>query len=292
MEAIAVNTTDYKSRIIVAKTKSEEAPRILFQNDSLFNEGEPTKSVLLWFNTVTYNGVKYLDKGSNNPNEITEIEVNKTDYEKAEQFINDINQLWSTLDTLQVSKLNTSNYKLIHTEKGEISRPNAKIDSAIIPISTYTRRFRIDRKLYTHKIKDHELNYNIYKDFKNREKMKALIWHRLKDFSIPRVFMQSEEYKVWIDQSKQNTYRMALWHNTQSFNEKPLLILNNGIADFQGSGGNVDYIFTHEKEQKKYSIFDNKLGKYYHDAELTITKEGKVTDFQVAEFISPIKGLH
>jgi len=40
-----------------------------------------------------------------------------------------------------------------------------------------------------------------------------------------------------------NKYRYASWKRTQTQSEKPVLILQNGEINFDGSGGNHSYIF-------------------------------------------------
>lgn len=101
--------------------------------------------------------------------------------------------------------------------------------------------------------------------------LRQIIWKDLKDFKQFKVYMQTEKFKIWIDQMEDGSYRYASWSISKSVDLEPDLILKNGTVNYEGSGGNHWYEF---KNANTIYICDiNVLGKSSNDAFLVV-KQG------------------
>jgi hypothetical protein len=116
--------------------------------------------------------------------------------------------------------------------------------------------------------------------------LRQIIWKDLKDFKQFKVYMQTEKFKIWIDQMEDGSYRYASWSISKSVDLEPDLILKNGTVNYEGSGGNHWYEF---KNANTIYICDiNVLGKSSNDAFLVVKQGEKIIVDQSAIFTSPL----
>lgn len=96
----------------------------------------------------------------------------------------------------------------------------------------------------------------------------------LRNFEEPVYLIVTKNYKIRIDQKSENSYRYASW-TINSKLKNPDLVIENGILEFQGSGGN--HIITFRNAGFEYIISINKIGAENDpDAVLEVLKHGKV----------------
>lgn len=65
---------------------------------------------------------------------------------------------------------------------------------------------------------------------------KEILKNSLRSFESPTYKIESDNYLIKIDESKQNKYRYASGKIAADESTKPNLILSNGKFEFQGSG--------------------------------------------------------
>lgn len=73
-------------------------------------------------------------------------------------------------------------------------------------------------------------------------KNKASLHESLKDFDEPTAIMETEKFRVRIDEVA-GKYRYASWEIANKQSEKPDLIVNDEEIIMDGSGGNHYYLF-------------------------------------------------
>jgi len=91
------------------------------------------------------------------------------------------------------------------------------------------------------------INYQSELEKAKKEKLilaqKSDLHPSLRNFIKPICTLQTNTYRIRIDEIGNNKYRYASWKRTQTQSEKPALILQNGEISFDGSGGNHSYTF-------------------------------------------------
>lgn len=86
-------------------------------------------------------------------------------------------------------------------------------------------------------------------DFEKKQYLKLVaeqknkIHPSLKSFNTPIYKFKTKNYIIRIDELENETYRYASWKKSQPESSKPELILQKGILDLGGSGGNHSYTF-------------------------------------------------
>ena len=78
---------------------------------------------------------------------------------------------------------------------------------------------------------EEELKTTLKEEFDLNE-LKKIVWKDLKDFKQFKVYMQTEKFKVWIDQMEDGSFRYASWPKSKSVDLEPDLILKNGTVVF------------------------------------------------------------
>ncbi len=78
------------------------------------------------------------------------------------------------------------------------------------------------------------------------------------DYKKPIILIETEKYRVRIDELHDGEYRYASWKLSSSMLEEPELVVFDGEQEFQGSGGDVHYIF--KNGTYKYIVATNRLG--------------------------------
>ncbi len=72
---------------------------------------------------------------------------------------------------------------------------------------------------------------------------KKRIHENLREFERPVGVLRTKNHTIRIDNLGDNKYRYASWKNNKSMNNKPDLILTDGICNVDGSMGNHFYSF-------------------------------------------------
>lgn len=105
-------------------------------------------------------------------------------------------------------------------------------------------------------------------------KEKERIHSSLKTFESPVYKLATKDYLIRIDQVNNKKYRYASWKIGENESSKPDLIIENGVFEFQGTGGNS--VITFKQENYTYKIFKNVIGEENTPPiSLEIEKSGK-----------------
>ena len=106
------------------------------------------------------------------------------------------------------------------------------------------------------------VNYqsNIERDkrIKLIENDKGSIHESIRDFKEPILIIETEKFKIRIDELNNGKYRYISWSSNSEMSEKPDLIIKNGTLILEGSGGNHRYEFVNG--DYKYECHINILG--------------------------------
>lgn len=95
----------------------------------------------------------------------------------------------------------------------------------------------------------------------------------LQNFKKPKYLILTKSYRIRIDEKEKLSYRYASWKKN-SKKSVPDLIIENGVLEFQGSGGN--HSVTFKNNEYTYEILINLVGATTDpDAVLEVRKEGK-----------------
>lgn len=96
----------------------------------------------------------------------------------------------------------------------------------------------------------------------------------LQNFEKPLYLILTKNYKIRIDQKAGNSYRYAAW-KIKSPNVEPDIIIENGVLEFEGSGGN--HTLTFENSGYTYTVFVNEVGAINtSEAILEVSKQAKI----------------
>jgi hypothetical protein len=95
----------------------------------------------------------------------------------------------------------------------------------------------------------------------------------LQDFQKPTYLIFTKNYKIRVDEKMEGIYRYAAW-KIKNPKSEPDVIIENGVRDFQGSGGNE--IITFKNNGYTYLVSVNKIGTGNEpDATLEVLKQDK-----------------
>lgn len=95
----------------------------------------------------------------------------------------------------------------------------------------------------------------------------------LQDFENPVYLIITKNYKIRIDETKEGIYRYAAW-KIKNVKSDPDIIIENGVLEFQGSGGN--HTITFNNNGYTYTVSINELGTVdTPDATLEVSKNDK-----------------
>ena len=95
----------------------------------------------------------------------------------------------------------------------------------------------------------------------------------LQDFEKPAYLIFTKSYKIRIDEKAEGIYRYAAW-KIKNPKSEPDITIENGVMEFQGSGGN--HTITFNNNGYTYTISINELGTVdTPDATLEVSKQDK-----------------
>lgn len=107
------------------------------------------------------------------------------------------------------------------------------------------------------------------------DKDKASLHQSLTDFESPKHTITTKSYLIRIDNLPEYKYRYASWKIGRKKSSKPNMVLNNGVLEYDGNGGN--YMITFLDKDYRYKIYRYVLGADNSpDITLEIEKNGKV----------------
>jgi hypothetical protein len=75
------------------------------------------------------------------------------------------------------------------------------------------------------------------------ESEKKTLHPSIANYKNPNYILETDKFKIRIDEISPNNYRYASWNIKQGMSEKPDLIINNGTWTPDGSGGNSYFTF-------------------------------------------------
>ncbi len=122
------------------------------------------------------------------------------------------------------------------------------------------------------------INYESQAEKLKKEKLlksiKKKLYKRIQNFKRPCSIIETDQFRIRIDELHDGSFRYSSWNIKKSMGEKPDLILTGGLIEFDGSGGNHNYIFKNEEYTYEVTITILGDGSEY-DANLTIYKNEK-----------------
>ena len=96
----------------------------------------------------------------------------------------------------------------------------------------------------------------------------------LQDFEKPTYLILTRNYKIRIDEKAEGMYRYAAW-KIKNPKDEPDIIIENGVLEFQGSGGN--HTITFKNNGYTYVVSINIIGTAnIADVTLEVLKEDKI----------------
>lgn len=112
---------------------------------------------------------------------------------------------------------------------------------------------------------------------------KINLHHSLAEFEKPVLIIETNKFKIRIDELENGNFRYASWPIDSKMTEKPSLILTKGMQFFEGSGGNHRYEF--ENGIYKYICRIEAMGrpvtaelKVYKGEKEILSQAGKLTE--------------
>jgi len=132
------------------------------------------------------------------------------------------------------------------------------------------------------------VNYQSNSERNKREKLikndKKSIHKSLRKFEQPKLLLETEKYRIRIDELSSGFYRYASWPINSTMNKKPDLVIENGSWTPEGSGGNNMYEFV--SGDYKYECSINVIGTDETPlADLTVYESGNEILYQPAQII-------
>lgn len=95
----------------------------------------------------------------------------------------------------------------------------------------------------------------------------------LQNFDKPLYLIFTKNYKIRIDEKSEGVYRYAAW-KIKNLKSDPEIIIEDGVLEFEGSGGN--HKITFENNGHTYTISINELGTVdTPEATLEVSKQDK-----------------
>ena len=105
-------------------------------------------------------------------------------------------------------------------------------------------------------------------------KDKQNLYVSLKNFESPTYKIETNKYRIRIDELTNSKYRYASWKKGEKETTKPNIILDNGELEFEGSGGN--HVITFVNGKYIYKVYRNIIGEENSpDITLEIEKDGQ-----------------
>lgn len=83
---------------------------------------------------------------------------------------------------------------------------------------------------------------------------KKKLHESIKKFSKSILELETEKYKIRIDEISESNYRYSAWSKDKEMSDKPNIIIQNGKLEVDGSGGNHRYIFKNKEYTYECSI--------------------------------------
>lgn len=90
------------------------------------------------------------------------------------------------------------------------------------------------------------------------DEIKESLHSSLSDLDSPVLYLETKDFKARVDKLKKSGYRFACWSINNGINKKPDLILEKGVLENYGNGGNHAYVFTNN--DLKYKVEFELLG--------------------------------
>jgi len=132
------------------------------------------------------------------------------------------------------------------------------------------------------------VNYQSEAERNKREKLiendKDLIHNTLRNFEQPKLLLETEKFRIRIDELSNGVFRYASWSINASMSEKPELVIENGNWMPEGSGGNNKYVFINGDYIYECSINVVGTDETPH-ADLTVYKNKNEILYQAAKII-------
>ncbi len=127
------------------------------------------------------------------------------------------------------------------------------------------------------------------------EKDKANLHVSLKTFENPTYKIKTKTSLIRIDEVGENKYRYASWKKNEKESSKPDIIIDNGLIDYDGTGGN--HYITFVDGNTNYKVYRFVMGAENDTPDVTIEieKDGKTVLTEdgtlVLEWIKKLNGL-
>jgi hypothetical protein len=103
---------------------------------------------------------------------------------------------------------------------------------------------------------------------------KSKLYPALQKFQSPVLYWSTKSFKIRIDDLGDYNYRYASWSASKKQSDKPDLVIMHGKVEFDGSGGNHDYVFKNDGYTYVCSVIV--MGEEGSPTDvLTISKNGK-----------------
>lgn len=113
---------------------------------------------------------------------------------------------------------------------------------------------------------------NLRNDLIAQEKEKLHL--SIKTFEKPTYKIKTKNYLIRIDVLTTNKYRYASWKTGKKESSKPDIIVDNGVLEFDGSGGN--HVITFVNGKYTYKVYRNIIGEENSsDFTVEIEQQGK-----------------
>lgn len=132
------------------------------------------------------------------------------------------------------------------------------------------------------------INYVTGDEYEKKQKIidddRSNLHESLQEFKRPELVIETEKYRVRIDEMDGYKYRYASWAKGTPMSQKPDLIISGGDKKFDGSGGNHGYRF--KSGRYEYVVYVTVIG-HSESApyNLWVEKDGKEILYQSAEAV-------
>lgn len=105
---------------------------------------------------------------------------------------------------------------------------------------------------------NHETKEGRARRLKLIEADKLTVGSMLRNFAVPKLYMETEGFRIRVDEMDDGQYRFCSWELGNSTLNEPGMKLENGTVNYSGSGGNHTYEFANK--EFKYIIEINVIG--------------------------------
>jgi len=142
----------------------------------------------------------------------------------------------------------------------------------------------LDYEVGTLKSVSYQSKFEIKRRAELIDSEKKDLYLEIRDFKEPVLLLETDRYRIRIDDLGKWNYRYASWPIKNSMREKPEIVLKKGKLQFVGSGGDHYFEFRHGDFSYECSI-DFTGPDDIPPATLTVKKGGKVIISQNAKII-------